>query len=258
MSNALFAATARGENIVSLRIVTDDNPYLGPSWIEELVAALDTIARDAAVRVIILEGNPGYFCAGASQAMLSELGAMAGYSTRLISGLLDLPVTVVAAAEGHAIGGGLLLALWCDAVVLAEERLYGANFAALGFSPGMGSTYMMTEAFGGSLGRELLFTGRLITGREIREMGCPLSHAVQPQAQVFARALAIAREFAAVPRRVIQEMKQQQAAQRRALLQHSLPLEEDAQTRLFADPTIRADVSSRYAVALERDPDTRA
>jgi polyketide biosynthesis enoyl-CoA hydratase PksI len=258
VSSARFAATSRGEGIVSLCIATDDNPYLGPSWIEELVAALDTIARDAAVRVIMLEGSQRYFCAGASQAMLSELGAMAGYSTRLISGLLDLPVAAVAAAEGHAIGGGLLVALWCDAVVLAEERLYGANFAALGFSPGMGSTYMMTEAFGGSLGRELLFTGRLITGREIREMGCPLSHAVQPQAQVYARALAIAQEIADVPRTVIQEMKRQHTAQRRALLQHSLRLEEDAQTRLFADPAIRADVSSRYPVALEPDPDARA
>ena len=258
MSSARFAATARGEGIVSLRIATDDLPYLGPTWIDELVAALERTARDAAVRVIMLEGSQRYFCAGASQSMLLEMSVMAGYSTRLISGLLDLPVAVVAAAEGHAIGGGLLVALWCDAVVLAEERLYGANFAALGFSPGMGSTCMMSEAFGGSLGRELLFTGRLITGREIREMRCPLSHAVQPQAQVFARALAIAQEIADVPRSVIEEMKRQQAAQRRALLQHSLRLEENAQTRLFADPAVRAEVSSRYPVALEPDPDAHA
>ena len=258
MSSARFEATARGESIVSLRIATDDHPYLGPTWIDELVTAVERTARDAAVRVVILEGSKRYFCAGASREMLLEPGVMAGYSTRLISGLLDLPVAVVAAAEGHAIGGGLLVALWCDAVVLAEERLYGANFAALGFSPGMGSTYMMMEAFGGALGRELLFTGRLITGREIREMCCPLSHAVQPQAQVFARTLAIAQEIADVPRSVIQEMKRQHAAQRRALLQHSQRLEEDAQTRLFADAAIRADVSSRYPVALEPDPDARA
>ena len=255
MSTARFAATPRGEGVVSLRIATDDLPYLSRSWIDELLAAFETIARDATVSVIMLEGSQRYFCAGASRSMLLEPGEMAGYSTRLISGLLDLPVALVAAAEGHALGGGLLVALWCDAVVLAEERLYGANFAALGFSPGMGSTYMMTEAFGGPLGRELLLTGRLITGREIRELRCPLSHAVQPRAQVFARALAIAQEIAVVPRTVIREMKRQQAAQRRALLQHSQPLEEDAQTRLFADPSIRADVRSRYPVALEPDLD---
>jgi enoyl-CoA hydratase/carnithine racemase len=163
--------------------------------------------------------------------------------------LLDLPVPVVAAAAGHAIGGGLLVALWCDAIVLGEESLYGANFMALGFTPGMGATHAVPEAFGAPLGRELLWTGRLLTGREIRAASCPLSHAVRPRAQVMEQALMQAREIADAPRGTIVLLKRMLAASRREALERALRAEASAHATLHADPATAAEIGRRYPTA---------
>jgi enoyl-CoA hydratase/carnithine racemase len=201
--------------------------------------------------VLILEGDDRYFSAGASRAALTSLGGRdiaLGYAARAARALLDTPLPIIAAAGGHAIGGGLLVALWCDVLILAEESLYGANFMQLGFTPGMGATIAMMEAFGDPLGRELLFTGRVLTGREIRDASCPLSHAVVPRTQVQERALRAALEIAEAPREAVVLLKQNLAARRREAFERAVQAEESAHARLFADPGIAAEIARRYPV----------
>lgn len=219
----LFALTTHGDGVVSLRISTEARRHLDSSWVASFLPVLERLGSDASVRAVMLEGSTQYFSAGASREALIESAARAkSYAQGIPYALLALPVPVVAAMAGHAIGGGLLLGLWCDAAVLASESLYGANFMTLGITPGMGATAAVPEAFGAPLGRELLMTGRLLTGREIRDACCPLSHAVRPRSDVFERALAVARDIAAVPREASVILKGHLAAARRASLESAL------------------------------------
>jgi polyketide biosynthesis enoyl-CoA hydratase PksI len=250
---ALFAVTHLDDGVAVVRIATDADPYMGMDWVESLDATLNHIAQDAAVQAVVLEGGERAFCLGASRDDLlaaAGRGAMPGYVGQVPRSILALPVPVVAAMAGHAVGGGLLLGLWCDVAVLAEESLYGANFMALGFSPGMGSTYAVPEAFGGPLGRELLYTGRLLTGREIRDAHCPLSSAIQPRADVMRRAVAVARQVAGAPRPAVVALKQRLSTARGAEMAQALRAEEEGHARLFADPSMARQIAERYGVGL--------
>ncbi|NRA01988.1 MAG: enoyl-CoA hydratase/isomerase family protein, partial [Myxococcales bacterium] len=98
------------------------------------------------------------------------------------------------ALNGHAIGGGLGLALVCDVRVANREAKYGANFVRLGLHPGMATTYLLPRLVGVPRGVELLLTGRIVTGAEAAEIGLA-NHAVAPE-EVLERSLEIAREVA--------------------------------------------------------------
>lgn len=250
MSAGLFAVTPREDGIVSVQVSIDDEPYLGPSWVDGFSAAMEELAGDASVRAVVLEGGDQYFLAGASQAMLTGTSGreVENYAPRAARAVLGVPVPTVAAVAGHAIGGGLVTGLLCDAVVLAEESLYGVNFMQLGFTPGMGASHVIPETFGATLGRELLFSGRLLTGREIRQACCPLSHAVVPRADVTVRALDIARDFAGASRDSLVLLKENLAGRRRESVERALQVESAAHGRLFANPAISAEIAARYPV----------
>merc|ERR1719210_1600737 len=85
--------------------------------------------------------------------------------------LLDLKVPVIGALQGHAIGGGLGLALCCDLRVCHATSQYGANFVRLGLHPGMATTYFLPRLVGVPRAAELLLTGRLVTGAEALQLG---------------------------------------------------------------------------------------
>jgi polyketide biosynthesis enoyl-CoA hydratase PksI len=249
----LFAVTHLDAGVAVVRIASDAEPYMGMRWVDRLDATLNHISRDSAVQAIVLEGGERAFSLGASRDDLvaaAGRGAMPGYVGQVPRSILAVPVPVVAAMAGHAIGGGLLLGLWCDVAVLAAESLYGANFMALGFTPGMGATHAVPEAFGGPLGRELLYTGRLLTGREIREAHCPLSGAVRPRVAVMRRAVAVARQVAGAPRPAVVALKRRLSAARREALKRALRAEEEGHARLFADPSMARQIAERYGAGL--------
>ena len=242
-----FTTTELDDGVLSLRIATDDECHMDPQWSQRLIRSLDGIGHDAAVRVLILEGGARVFCAGASrEALLTRRESPTEYAAQVSRALLATPVPLVAALAGHAVGGGLLVGLWCDAVVLAEESLYGANFMALGFTPGMGATAAVPEAFGPVLGRRLLLTGQVMTGREIRDARCPLSHTVHPRTEVRDRALAVAREMADAPRAALVLLKQAIAARRREALERALETEHQCHAELFAGERVFDDIATRY------------
>jgi len=118
---------------------------------------------------------------------------------------LDLEVPVVAALNGHAVGGGFGLALLCDIRIAREDARYGANFARLGLHSGLGIGYLLPRLVGASRAAELLFTGRTITGREAAEMG--LVSAAVPADQVLPRATALAEEIARAAPLAVRSMK---------------------------------------------------
>ena len=120
--------------------------------------------------------------------------------------MLDVEVPTLAAMNGHAIGGGLGLALVCDLRVANREARYGANFARLGFHSGMAISYLLPRIVGVPAAADLLFSGRIVSGAEAAALG--LVHEAVPAAEVAAAARRRAEAVAACAPLAVRLMKQ--------------------------------------------------
>lgn len=148
--------------------------------------AFTALADDVAVRVAVLTGAPPAFCAGGDLGMLEDHarrtrdeGFDASDEMRRFYGLFlsvrDLPVPVIAAVNGHAVGAGLCVAMACDLVFVAEDAKVGLNFAKLGLHPGMAGSWLLPRLVGRQRAAELLYTGRLISGQAAAQFGLALA-----------------------------------------------------------------------------------
>ena len=173
-----------------------------PELLDAFAAASAAARADRELRCLVVTGTGGYFSAGADFRSNVQRGAgqelphersFAMYEPFL--SLLEIEVPVVAAMNGHAVGGGFGLALLCDIRVAARGAKVGANFCRLGLAPGLGISYLLPRVIGASRAAELLFTGRLLTGEEAAALGL-VSEALEADA-VLPRALAMAGAIAA-------------------------------------------------------------
>ena len=172
--------------------------------LEGLRSAVENVVDDPEVRCVIVTGKGKSFCAGADfkSGAQRDSGSAAGqlpnersfamYSPFL--SLLSIEVPIIGALNGHAIGGGLGLAVVCDLRVANREAKYGANFVRLGLHPGMATTYLLPRLVGVPKGIELLLTGRIVTGAEAEQLGL-VNYAVAPD-EVLDKSWELAREIA--------------------------------------------------------------
>jgi enoyl-CoA hydratase len=171
--------------------------------LEGLRAAVARVREDADLRCVVVTGKGKSFCAGADfksqiqrgegeRKQLPNERSFAMYSPFL--SLLQIEVPVIGALNGHAIGGGLGLALVCDIRVANKDAKYGANFTRLGLHPGMATTYFLPRFVGIPRAAELLFTGRLVSGEEAAQLG--LANYAVAEDQVLPKSLELAREIA--------------------------------------------------------------
>jgi enoyl-CoA hydratase/carnithine racemase len=145
------------------------------SW----VAAIDELADDRSVRVVVVTGEGTAFCSGGNTGWIaSEPEAEVDYlRTRMMAfyrawlSIRKLEVPTIAAVNGHAIGAGLCLALACDIRYAAEGAKLGVPFVKLGMNPGMAATYLLPNTVGEANARELLLTGRTVEADEARQLG---------------------------------------------------------------------------------------
>jgi polyketide biosynthesis enoyl-CoA hydratase PksI len=248
----MSAPTVRivGPGVVSVAVSTDREPHF--AWSPgELAGALTAAADSRDTRVILLEGAGKYFSAGGSRQLLvgpNAQDAVPVLVAEIPRVLFDVELPLIAVAAGHALGGGFAMALCCDVILLAEESLYGANFVTLGFTPGMGSSVLLAEAVGEPRAREMLFTGRVMKGRELAHPGGPLAHAVLPRAAVRRRALEIAGEIASIPRETLVALKRLVLTRRRAAVLGAAEEERRAQISLMAMAPIRSRIAAAYGV----------
>ena len=106
-----------------------------------------------------------------------------------------LPQPVIAAIDGYALGGGLELALACDIRVASASSKIGLTETKLAIIPGAGGTQRLTRAVGPAIAKELIFTGKMITGEEAAKLRL-VNHCVAKDS--YEKALEIAREI--IPR----------------------------------------------------------
>jgi len=213
----------------------------------DMMDSLDGLAQSPDIKVLLITGGPETFSGGASLEKLKRLAAgeedLALWE--LPGRIVGFPVPVIAAMEGNAVGGGLMLALCCDMTVAAEERRYGLNFTALGFTPGMGATRIVPLLVGHGKGMEIILTGKNYRGRELAGTG--LFNSVVPAADVRETALDLARRIADVPRRVIELMKHSLSEDRAAALESAARRELEMHRECFDDPETARRIDESYS-----------
>jgi polyketide biosynthesis enoyl-CoA hydratase PksI len=173
---------------------------------EGLTDSFRQIAHNPDIRAVVLRGADGYFCSGASlERMRGPVEGRVDQVWQVLQSVFDCPVPVIAAVDGHAYGGGLLLALCCDMAVFSRSARYAANFLMYGFTPVGGASYLVPASMGSRLGSEMLFTGRTYRGDELEQRGAgPL---ITDHERVFDEASRTALRTAAAPRRSLELLK---------------------------------------------------
>jgi enoyl-CoA hydratase/carnithine racemase len=160
-----------------------DNPAqrnaMSDPMTESWGAAIDALAGDPDVRVVVVTGEGSAFCSGGNPAWIAgEPDASVDYlRTRMIGfyrawlAIRRLEVPTIAAVNGAAVGAGLCLALACDIRYAAAGAKLSAPFVKLGMNPGMASTFLLPNVVGPAAARELLLTGRAVGAEEALRLG---------------------------------------------------------------------------------------
>jgi enoyl-CoA hydratase/carnithine racemase len=164
--------------------------------------ALERLARIDAIHVIVVSGRGRAFCAGNDLAEMGALApdaveALARRQAALMARFATVPQVTMAAIDGHALGGGLMLAVAQDLRIASDRARLGLPEVTLGFNPGYGIARLLDVA-GGAHGRDLLLTGRTIHASEALRMG--LVNRVVAGPTLEASAMAWAAEIARLPR----------------------------------------------------------
>ncbi len=163
--------------------LTLDNPDMRNAMSEEMTAswvrAIDDIAADRSVRVVVVTGEGSAFCSGGNTGWISgEPDASVDHLRnkmlpfyRAWLSIRKLEVPTIAAINGHAIGAGLCLALACDIRYAATGAKLGVPFVRLGMHAGMAGTYLLPNVVGAAHARDLLLTGRVVESEEALRIG---------------------------------------------------------------------------------------
>jgi len=217
--------TVRTESRGPVAIVTLDRPEVRNAvdrpTAEALADAFRRFDADESLRVAVLTGAGGTFCAGADlKAVAGGRGNRAAPDgdgpmgpTRL---LLSKPV--VAAVEGFAVAGGLELALWCDLRVAARDAVFGVYCRRWGVPLIDGGTVRLPRLVGQSLALDMILTGRGVSGDEALRTG--LANRLVERGRALDAALELAGELARFPQRCLRSDR------RSALEQWNLSLED--------------------------------
>ena len=192
----------------ALVVVTIDRPEVRNAVDRPTASALaDAFRRfeaDDALSVAILTGSNGAFCAGADLKAVA-----AGRGNRMAEGeegplcptRMRLSKPVIAAVEGHAVAGGLELALWCDMRVAARDAVFGVYCRRWGVPLVDGGTVRLPRLIGESHALDMILTGRGVSGEEALRMG--LANRIVERGQALAAAREVAAQIAAFPRRCL-------------------------------------------------------
>lgn len=145
--------------------------------LRELDGLLQEIEKDAEIRCLIITGSGAKaFAAGADIAEMKDMdvfdaGEFSKYGNKVFRKIELLPIPVIAAVNGYALGGGCELSLCCDIRIATNNAIFAQPEVSLGIIPGFGGTQRLARMIGAGKAKELLFTGSRITADEALEIG---------------------------------------------------------------------------------------
>jgi enoyl-CoA hydratase/carnithine racemase len=197
----------------------DKRNALDNAMFTSLSAAGEYLKKLDGLRVVVLSGDGASFCAGldfSSFAQMAEAGPKANAADKkpveksdmnagaMVDGRIthmaqqvcwvwqEVPVPVIAAVHGHALGGGIQIALGCDIRIVHPETQLSVREVHWGLIPDMTGTLMLSRLVRPDIVKNLVFTARIFSGQEAHEMGIAtqLSHDVHADAMTMAREIA--------------------------------------------------------------------
>ncbi|MCI4368650.1 MAG: enoyl-CoA hydratase-related protein [Thermoplasmata archaeon] len=172
---------------------------LNTDLLEQLRAAFTLLEHDASTRCVVLGSSSPSFCAGADIAEMAQkdpvegrnFGMFAQSACRKIS---EFPHPVIAFVEGHALGGGLEIALACDFIVAADGAQLGLPEVTVGIHPGMGGASRLARLVGPGKAKMLVYTGIPVSAGEAARLGFVarvlFAASAREEAQAMAEAIA--------------------------------------------------------------------
>lgn len=201
----------------------------------ELLAATEGLHGDHTARCVVLTGAGSAFCSGADLGALRAAESRGTLARRdrlteyygVFLGIRRLPMPVIGAINGAAVGAGLNLALCCDVRIAASSARFGATFVRLGIHPGGGVTHMLTRLVGPAAAAEMLLAGELVDAGRALAMG--LVNRVVDDAEVIAAAASLATTIAANSPQAVRATKRTLALALDSTFATSLELESVAQ-----------------------------
>lgn len=199
-----------------------------------LADAFMALGGDEAVRAIVLTGNGEAFAAGADVKEMADAGAvdiLLRRTHRLWDAIARCPKPVIAAVNGHALGGGCELAMHADIIIAGESAQFGQPEIRIGIMPGAGGTQRLTRAVGKHKAMMMVLTGKPVSARAADAMG--LVSMVVPDADVLETGLMTAETIAGMPPLAVLQIKEVLLAGMDAPLETALMLERKAFQLLF-------------------------
>ncbi|RJO69425.1 MAG: crotonase [Myxococcales bacterium] len=201
-----------------IAVITVNRPKalnaLNLATLSEMRDAIKIVEADKALRVLIVTGAedkpaegkkpmPRAFVAGADIVLMSTIPAADKKTPRdfvelgqeVMRRLEKLPIPVIAAVDGFALGGGTELALACDIIYASDRAKFGQPEVKLGLIPGFGGTQRLPRLVGRNLAKELIYTGDIIDVQRAREIG--LVNAVFPPEALMENVMGLAQRIIA-------------------------------------------------------------
>jgi len=209
---------------------------------ERLVGALDDLASDRTLRVLVVTGAGKGFCSGGDVQHMVELKRRdAGFDAlaplleagrAIVTRLAAFEIPVLAAVNGVAAGAGMNLALACDVRLASSEARFGETFVRIGLHPDWGGSYHLPRLAGTATSLDLCWTGELVGAEDALRLG--LVQHVFPAAEFDARWREYAARLAAAPATSVREAKRTLRAARFRTLAQCLDEEASAQAACWA------------------------
>ena len=225
----------RFETADSIGTITVDRPKalnaLNPDTLHELLHCLSEVRSERVVRALVLTGGgEKAFVAGADIAAMRAMSVieakeMSRLGQRVTSAIEDLPLPVIAAVNGFALGGGMELVLACDLVIASERARFGQPEINLGIIPGFGGTQRLARRVGAPRAREMIYGGEMIDAETARQWG--VVNRVVKAEDLLAEAKKIAAALAAKPLIAL--------AQAKLAIRHGLDVDLESGLRLEAE-----------------------
>jgi len=170
---------------------------LNEASLKEFSHAIDKVAGDGDIRVLILTGaGDKSFVAGADiteflkfNALKAKIFSEMGHG--IVNKMQELPIPVIGAVNGFALGGGCEVVIACDFIYASENAMFGLPEINLGIIPGFGGTQRLSRLIGKNRAKEMIFTGKMIPASEAQAMG--LVNKVCAQDQLMDEVLNVAK-----------------------------------------------------------------
>lgn len=222
LASQVIRATVHPEGIVLVEMVDRESKNLfSPRWIEGMIEVFAHLDSNPRYKVVILTGYDSYFATGGTRESLLDI--QAGKARFTDQSTTDLPlrceIPVIAAVQGHAVGGGLSLAQFCDFAIFAEEGRLVSPYMGYGFTPGAGATLATPAVLGYDLGRENLLNSQEFEGADLTRRRTSLT--VFPRKQVLHEAIKLARALAGRDRHDLASLKRLLSARMRDALEET-------------------------------------